>query len=62
MSANDLSTSLLKVLHLPENTCEFTLSAKAGQLVIIKGTFHTTKGDLEEFERVFKDRAELVVA
>jgi len=60
ITANDLSLSLRKALNLPEHTTEFTLSVKHQELVTITGKFYITKDEIAEFERVFKDKAELV--
>ena len=58
--ANNLKISLLRALNLPEHTIEFTLTARSGDLVRVKGTHYAYSDQIEAFERAFRDKAEVV--
>jgi len=60
VSATQLQLSLLDALRIPKGAIEFSLHAKAGELVTITGIYYASDDDIQKFERVFRDKAEFV--
>ena len=58
-TSRDLSQALVEALNLPENTTKFAVLVEYGKLVTVIGEHEVTVGELQAFERVFKDKAEL---